>query len=218
LTDFHAAGGQPASWSPNGEELVFASEFGPSNSKGGVFAVKLKTREVRRLTDERNIMPSWSLDGQWIYVTQSLQRSEFQLWKLPTGGGTMIQVTTRGGYFAQESPDGKSLYYTKAGGGIWKQPLGGGEEFQVLAGLRSDTRGFWKVVKDGIYYLLESSDGRWAIHFFSFASGRDSRIAAIEGRPTLYHGGLTVSPDGRWIIYSQATRSASDIMLVENFH
>ena len=30
-------------------------------------------------------------------------------------------------------------------------------------------------------------------------------------------GGLTVSPDGKWILYSLRQQSGSELMLVENF-
>ena len=36
-----------------------------------------------------------------------------EVWKLPTEGGKEIQVTRNGGETAFESPDGKSIYYTK---------------------------------------------------------------------------------------------------------
>jgi len=29
---------------------------------------------------------------------------------------------------------------------------------------------------------------------------------------------LAISPDGRWILYSQLDQGGNDIMLVENFH
>jgi hypothetical protein len=41
-----------------------------------------------------------------------------------------------------------------------------------------------------------------------------SRVAVLEDQPHI--GGLSVSPDGRWILYVRE-ESESDIMLVENF-
>jgi hypothetical protein len=39
----------------------------------------------------------------------------------------------------------------------------------------------------------------------------------FEGDKAL-NKGLSVSPDGRWILYSQADEDNSDIMLVDHFH
>jgi hypothetical protein len=41
-----------------------------------------------------------------------------------------------------------------------------------------------------------------------------TQIATLE-KP--FFLGLSVSPDGRWLIYSQLDQSGSDIMLMENF-
>src|ERR1041385_469103 len=44
-----------------------------------------------------------------------------------------VQVTKKNGYVAFESADGVSLYYLKERSGpLWKMPLGGGPETQVL--------------------------------------------------------------------------------------
>ncbi len=63
-----------------------------------------------------------------------------------------------GGIGAFESLDGKYVYFTKWGGvwyvpgdGIWKMPVGGGEETTLLD--RKVKRFNWKVAKEGIYFL-----------------------------------------------------------------
>jgi len=48
-------------------------------------------------------------------------------------------------------------------------------------------------------------------------SGNVTRIAAVEKDPPAGVSGLSVSPDGEWIIYSQADQQTSRIMIVENF-
>ena len=40
----------------------------------------------------------------------------------------------------------------------------------------------------------------------------------IDSRPTPFIGGLSVSSNEEWLIYSQIDERSSDIMLVENFH
>lgn len=69
----------------------------------------------------------------------------------------------------------------------------------------------------GMPALAESSSPRPTIAFFSFATGRTTQIAALEKEPAWSGTGLTVSPDGRWILYVQMDQVVSDVMLVENF-
>jgi len=37
----------------------------------------------------------------------------WQVWKMPAGGGSAVQVTSRGGALAFETRDGKFIYYSK---------------------------------------------------------------------------------------------------------
>jgi hypothetical protein len=77
----------------------------------------------------------------------------------------------------------------------------------------------FSVANDGIYLIPEPGvDGKSSIQFLSFATGKLKTVAAIRisGPPT---EGLSVSPDGRFLLFSQADSdvTASDLMLVENF-
>ena len=49
---------------------------------------------------------------------------------------------------------------------------------------------------------------------FKPSSGEDSRISVIT-KPTFL--GLSVSPDGRYLIYTQVDEEGADLMMVENF-
>ena len=116
-----------------------------------------------------------------------------------------------------ESPDGRVLYYKKRGEdtlGLWKVPVKGGEESQVLESFSGGSE--FAVVDEGIYFNPRpDSAGHYSIQFFSFASKKTRVVATLE-KP-VFHG-FTVSPDGRWILYSQIDQQGKDLMLVENFH
>ena len=91
-------------------------------------------------------------------------------------------------------------------------PREGGEETRVL---ESVFEGAFALVSEGIYFIPgPDSAGRFSIQFFNFATKKIRSFATIE-RPV--GSLLSVSPDGRWILYSQIDQSGSDLMLVENF-
>jgi hypothetical protein len=77
--------------------------------------------------------------------------------------------------------------------------------------------GHFRVFEDGIFFINPHTRPFATLEFFEFATSRRRPIAMLNGQPTIYSGGLTVSPDRKWVVYSQVSRSASDIMLVENF-
>jgi Tol biopolymer transport system component len=217
LTDFHARTTFAPSWSPDGKELVFASMHGPGGSKSGVFVLNVESRDVRRLTDDAYSLPSWSRDGRWIYLASSPFRGADGIWRMPAAGGEPVLVAPLGGLLAQESPDGRSLYYMKYTGGIWKVPVEGGEETAVLPGFGAELRGYWRVADDGIYYLHRGAQPAPTIEFFDFATCRSHHLVVFTGNYAIFAGGLTVSPDRRWIVYAQGHPASNEIMLVENF-
>lgn len=56
------------------------------------------------------------------------------------------------------------------------------------------------IVNDGIYFIPRpDSTGRYSIQSFTFATKRTKPIATVEKPVSV----LSVSPDGRWILYSQ---------------
>jgi len=70
--------------------------------------------------------PIFSPDGRWLYV----QPSHRNVFRLPSGGGTLQQVTRfpESGLFLEEptlSPDGRWLTYSRSNGGssLWLMTL-----------------------------------------------------------------------------------------------
>ena len=115
---------------------------------------------------------------------------------------------------AFESPDSKDIYYTKGHweGELWKMPVSGGEESQVLPFVYG--RAF-SLVDEGIYFIPKpGTDGKSSIQFLSFATGKVKIVTPILRPP---HEGHSVSPESRFLLYTQIDQAGSDLMLVENF-
>jgi hypothetical protein len=96
--------------------------------------------------------------------------------------------------------------------GLWKVPVEGGEETQVLESVCCLN---FAVVAQGIYFIPEPSSGdNSSVKFMSFKTGKATTIAKLSG---LSAYGSSVSPDGRWFLYSQYEQKGADLMLVDNF-
>jgi Tol biopolymer transport system component len=207
-----AACGTPR-WSPDGQRIAF--DFGPEGNTD-VYVMRASGGEPTRLTTDSAIdtPASWSRDGNWIYFASN-RTGRYEVWKVPGRGGEAVQVTRNGGETAFESPDRSSLYYTKGyfrSSALWKKPLSGGDESQVLPSVS------WRdftLTNDGLYFVPEPGVlGKSSIQFVSFATSKVKTVAPLSGSPM---EGLSVSPDGRSLVFSQFDQGGSDLMLVENF-
>src|SRR5262245_27949461 len=189
-------------------------------------------RGASRPKASNDARPSWSRDGRWIYFRSDRGGSR-QIWKVPSAGGSAVQLTNEGGVEAFESPDGSLVYYVKSSERpeLWSVSSDGGAETAILDHVHD---GYWGVCDSGVYYIVpgSSSPGRnplldYAlgtgqtannlIYFFSFATHQSTQIGTIERDIQWTTPGLAISRDGRKILWSQIDSIESDLMLVENF-
>jgi Tol biopolymer transport system component len=213
LTSLRSLSGTPR-WSPDGTRIVFDSR---PQGQAEVYVISSEGGAPQRLTNNPSddAAASWSRDGKWIYFASN-RTGAYQVWKVPASGGAESQVTKQGGFAALESLDGRTLYYAKSrqATSLWKVPTEGGEERQVFGSL--ELWGNYAVVEQGVYFMAKSESAAGSsIQFFNFANQKIRPIATID-RPVWL--GLSVSPDGRWVLYSQVDQVGSDLVLVEDFH
>ena len=203
-------------WSPDGRELAFDSRVA---GQAEIFVISAEGGQPRRLTNNAalDVVPGWSRDGRWIYFS-SMRSGSRQIWKAPASGGEAVQVTRNGGFDSFETVDGKYLYYTRQRetAGIWRLRLDEGAEEPVpgMDGIKGHRS--WALTDHGIYFADSTTTGR-LLRFYDFATDRIADVTGLAKDPLYGPPGLTVSPDGRSILYVQRDSSSSDIMLIENF-
>lgn len=219
LTEFDGPGVMPAHWSADNERLIFSAITGPNGSPEGYF-INAKGGTPKRIStpDHRSMAyPMLSLDERSIYFIPGPQERAVEVWKMPSSGGAAVQITRGGAFAPQESLDGRWLCYGKyRQRGLWCAPTAGGAERQIL---NSVLEGAWSIGPAGIYYfeLSDEPDASKLVKFYSFETGRSTRIGAVastvlEGAPN-----TSVSPDGRWLLYTDVVARNSDLMLVDHF-
>ena len=200
-------------WAPDGKSIAFTSDV---EGEFDVYVVNADGGAPRRLTSDPSVdaSPTWSRNGKWIYFN-SRRTGDLQCFKMPARGGP-AQVVVSAGFWCRESPDGSLFYFSRdwANPSLWRVPVEGGEEEQVL---ESSFGGIYEVVEDGVYFVPPSTpeDG-FSVGFLRFATGAVEHVISLERQPPMGDF-MSVSPDGRSILYSQVEDFQSDIMLVENF-
>jgi Tol biopolymer transport system component/predicted Ser/Thr protein kinase len=214
LTSLHLTAAT-ARWSPDGHYIAFEAI---TNGYWQVYLLEYPGGTPRILPTfpgANNGVPRWSRDGQWIYFYSAHEKGVYQLWKVPSKGGTPIRVTTGdGGIYVAESPDRRFLYYAKWGQpGLWKMPLEGGQETRIL---ENTDHWHWTLAPSGIYFLDLTFKPFGRIEFFDYSTRSITPIFTVE-KPVPHFGGLTLSPDGKSLLFGQSEVDEFYLMLVKNF-
>jgi len=202
-------------WSPDGKQLAFDFRRSGQNE---IDIVDISERVPRKLATNvpQIASPSWSRDGKWIYF-RSLESVGHKIYRCPSRGGDALPlVTLPDGANVIESFDGNSLYFAKriANTTLAVLPLNGASAPSDVPGIPAiGDAGMWTVVPNGIYFVPH--DDPRSLHYYDFSNKNTRQIFAIEKD---FAGGLSISPDGRYILYAQMEEENSDIMLVDHFN
>lgn len=213
-------GWNPA-WSPDGAEIVFATApifdspyDRPTPSE--LWAVSVADGRTRRIAAADAVQPAWSPHGQrvafWGLATGGARRD---LWTVPATGGAPVPVTEDDAvdWSPAWSPDGRYLYFSSDRGGsmnLWRigideesgRVLGEPERVTTPAAFAHDAT----FARSGRRLAYVSSSIEQELQRVRF----DPVSAQVVGAPEPVARDLPrlefpdVSPDGKWIVYTQA--------------
>ena len=200
-------------WSPDGQWLAFDS-LDPVSSLYQIWLIESSGGAPRQLTNfpKGAQVPAWSHDGQNVYFNAETA-GRFEIYRLPVKGGVAEQVTKAGGSTAQESADGKTLYFTTNSrvSSLYAMPTAGGPAPKIVDQVVE--RAF-QVFEDGVYYLAQPT-GQRELRFRRFADGRERVIGTVKGGMLGQY--LSVSPDRKSFLFTHSPQVGADLMLMENF-
>lgn len=207
--------GAPA-WSPDGSLIAFTS----LDAEGGwhVWAIQPDGLGLKRMTvgEVGESMPAWSRDGRWLYFTAG-RPDGWDYWRMPISGGAPERITHDGAFRGVETPDGQTFVFTVTDdeSPLFALPLAGGPRRRLAECVisRSLAAG-----PDGIYYMgCPAQVPTSRLYRLDLQTGTESLLGTV----TIGGGfvpGMSVSPDGKRVLYTRRIAEGSDLMLVEHFH
>ena len=218
LTSFADAVTGSPQWSPDGKQIAFDSRIA---GEPNVYVVDANGGIPRKLETwtRLNSLPSWSHDGRWIYFASGLDISSLTIWRTGSTGGKASQLTKTPSLKPIESPDGQYLYFARLTTNkvrLWRaRPDGSDEKMLEAIPPLSDAHQWWPS-GSGIYFWIHTMD-KPEVDFLDLRTSQIRRIYVPHTLPTPWLAGLSVSPDGKWLVYSRVDERFQDLMLVNNF-
>jgi len=203
-------------WSPDSQKIVFVM-IEPSGLEE-VYTADISDHVAHKLkTNVRESdYPYWSHDGKWIYFL-GREGTGHQLFRCPAGGGDATLLV--GALELEneiESSDGKLLYFPWYFGDANMMTLAldqaGATPQQVPQIGKIFDQSQWALVTEGIYFIPQ--DNPRSISFYDFGTKHTREIFKADKDLSM---GMSISPDGRYLLYSQKDESNADIMLVNHF-
>ena len=173
-------------------------------------AHKLKTN-IREASD-----PFWSHDGKWIYF-RGFEGISRQLYRCPLEGGdaTLLAASRPSRPYRISGRQGTVLPRRNGDANIVMLALDRpGATPQEVSGMPKISSEYqWTLVHDGIYFTPQNSPR--SICFFDFPTRKTREIFKADKD---LDEGMSISPDGRYMLYSQIDESNANIMMVNYFH
>ncbi len=201
-------------WSPDGRTILFMDR-GNGEINVNRVASDGQTEPARIPLPLGSHQVSWSHDGQSIYFQSSA------LWKARADGQQQQQLTTSANNWGdgepEESADGKYVFFRRDRS-IWRVPTGGGTEEEVIAPDHDARWNGFQTAATGLYYLeLDHEERTVALRFYDFQSKKSRELVRLPVADPSSASSFSVSPDGRYVLYSTVDHAQTALVLTGNF-
>jgi len=202
-------------WSPDGTRIAFEWH---RDATGGIYTVSPGGGGLQPVAVDSNQyrMPAWTHDGRSIYSVVTRSGHE-EIWKASVQGGAAVPVAHLAGRAARESPDGKYLFFFRAGE-VWRVPLSHDTPAQapakILDGLHPQADwGNWDVSDSGIYYIHRREQENATIDYLAFDHQSVRTLYVMPRLPVYGERGLALSADGKFLLFSQVDQNENQIFM-----
>jgi serine/threonine protein kinase/Tol biopolymer transport system component len=215
------ATGQPR-WSRDGKLIAFDSRVG---GEANIYIVDPNGGSPRKLNIDvhGNNLPSWSHDGRWIYFVNGEDARVPAIWKVPSEGGHAIRIAASEATYPLESPEGQYVYFSRRRR-LWRVKTDGSAEQQVDGMPELQVNGdTWVPTASGIYFMADMEHRpdnvkrHTEVAFFDFKSQKVRKVFTLDKFQPGWSGGVSVSTDGKYLLYPQVDGLSSDLMMIENW-
>jgi Tol biopolymer transport system component len=167
--------------------------------------------------------PGWSADSRTVYFSSN-RSGQWLIWKRALSGGPLVQVTQTDAHWAHESADGKWLYFSDPQNEsvISRMPgsKGAGKPAAAVSIIdrskKAQSEG-WALTENELVFIGRPDGARpAAIRAYNLATGKIRPILDLT-EVFLDRGdiSLSVSKDGKSILYAQLDRSGSNVIVAE---
>jgi eukaryotic-like serine/threonine-protein kinase len=230
---FNAAADQGATWAPDGNRVVFASNRKRTYNLYWKLSSGAGPEELLLESDLTKVPNDWSSDGRFLLFRNTDPQTGYDLWVLPTSGENRtfpFLKTPFAELNGRFSPDGKWITYQSNESGqfeIYVQPFPGpGGKFQISTGGGTQPR--WnKNGKEIFYVSLDSKIMAAGVKLSPDSQSLETGTAVAlfpvriaSGLPGISRWQYAVSSDGQRFVVNVAADegTTSPITLIYNWH
>ena len=208
-TSFNGPYTSSPSWCSDGRRIAFDSRVSGGSA---IYVEDVSERVPRKIaTSHQNLsLPAWSQDCRWIFAGGANGR----LYRMPASGGAAELFSERPAWYCVVVGERVIFNVGRPDGVVlWSKPASGGTEAPLDNMPKLSYTDAWVATRSGIYYTTDRGQPV-TVDFYDFASRRTHQLMTLRGATFPGQGpGIAVSPDERWLLYSQADEERSEIEL-----